>query len=159
MLENVDALKEKWRLERRYCRSEINSFISSCNRPFIKIHYSHIIIHSLFTYIMIGRGRGRRRYTSCSPSLPWSPLPLALSASGLAFLFYKSGQKNLDGDVSRSCFLHCHRCPSRPQKHRLSRFRKVVVHCSLLPQGIKYMGSLILTPNGYIWTHTLLRSG
>ena len=77
---------------------------------------------------------------------------------GFIFFFCRSGN-NLDGVVSRSCFLHCHRCPSRPQKHRLSRFRKVVVHCSLLPQGIKYMGSLILTPNGYIWTHTLLRSG
>ena len=37
--------------------------------------------------------------------------------------------------------------------------QKSGVHCSLLPQAIKYMGSLILTPNGYIWTHTLLRSG
>ena len=108
---------------------------------------------------MIGRGKGRRRYTSCSPSLPWSPLPLALSASGLDFLSYRIGQKNLDGDVSRSCFLHCRHCPSRHLKHRLSRFRKVVVHYGLLPQEIKYMGSLILTPNGYIWTHTLLCSG
>ena len=136
VLENVDALKEKWRLERRYCRSEINS---------LTLHKD-----SNYSHIMIGRGRGKRSYTSCSPSLPWSPLPLALSASGLAFLFYRSGQKNLDGDVSRSCFLHCPRCPSRHLKHRLSRFRKVVVHCGLLPQVIKYTESLILTPNGYI---------
>ena len=42
VLENVDALKEKWRLERRYCRSEINNFISLCDRPCTRIQ---IIIH------------------------------------------------------------------------------------------------------------------
>ena len=111
--------------------------------------------HSFIIHLYHDRQRERKKKIHLVLAIT-AMVAIALGVVGIrvGFIFFYRSGNNLDGVVSRSCFLHCHRCPSRPQKHRLSRFRKVVVHCSLLPQGIKYMGSLILTPNGYIWTHT-----